>query len=345
LKNLASYLGSKYSIATSNASSAFDIVISSLKFNKNDIAILSANTFCACANSLVKFKKNFLFCDIKQNEPNLDPIKLEKEIINQKRKGKKVKLVIVTDYAGIPADWKQFKNLKQKYKFILINDNCHALGSAYFGDKKYASKYSDIVIQSFHAVKNITTGEGGAIITNHKKFYEKFKILREHGFKKQNYWKYEIEEVGFNSRLSEMQCALGVSQLKKIDKFLIKRKNITNYYNNYFKKFNLIQTPIIEKNKISANHLYFLRINFKKLKIKKDIFIEELQKKKIFLQVHYTPTYRFKKYRSNFKRINFKNTENFFKETVSIPIYYELKKKDLKFICNQILNVLCKKYT
>ena len=341
-KKLSLYLGSKYCLATSNATSAFDIVISSLKMNKSEIAILSPNTFVAAANSLKKFKKNFVFCDIKIDDPNIDTKKLENEIVDQRKKGKKVKLVVVTDYSGLPADWKELRRLKKKYDFKLINDNCHALGSLYFNDKFYALKYADIVIQSFHAVKNITTSEGGAILTNEKKLYQDFSKLREHGFVKKNYWEYDLDNPGFNSRLSEMQCALGFSQLKKLNKFLRKRKQIANFYNNYFKKYKFIKTPTIDKNKSSAHHLYYLRVNFKKMKISKSSFFKKLIKDNIFLQIHYIPTYIFSAYKDLYKKNKFKNNEKFYHEVFSIPLYVDLHKKDLKFICSRIIKNLCR---
>ncbi len=339
-KKLSKLFGSKFSIATSNATSAFDIISSSLEFKRNEIAILSANTFCSCANSLSKFKIKFEFCDIKNDEPNMDPNQLEKEIILNKKLGKKVKLVVITDYAGIPADWEKFKKLKSKYNFILINDNCHALGSTYKNRADYACKYADLVVQSFHAVKNITTAEGGAILTNSSMHYKLLIKLREHGFTKKNYWTYDLISPGFNSRLSEMQCALGYSQLDKLNKFLKKRKKIANFYINYFKNNKFISTPSFSDEKNPSYHLFFLRINFKEIKLKRDVMIKKLQKSNIFLQVHYIPTYKFQRYKKLFNKNKLKNTEDFYNQTVSIPIYFDLKIKDQKFICDKISNFL-----
>ena len=146
-----------------------------------------------------------------------------------------------------------------------------------------------------------------------------------------NYWEYDLDNPGFNSRLSEMQCALGFSQLKKLNKFLRKRKQIANFYNNYFKKYKFIKTPTIDKNKSSAHHLYYLRVNFKKMKISKSSFFKKLIKDNIFLQIHYIPTYRFSAYKDLYKKNKFKNNEKFYHEVFSIPLYVDLHKKDLKF--------------
>ena len=343
-ERLAHFMGAKYCLATSNATSAFDIVISFLHFKKMDLAIVVANTFCAAANSLNKFNKKFIFCDINEKDPNINCLKLEEEILFQKKRGKKIKLVIVTDYSGYPADWKDLKILQKKYNFILINDNCHALGSTYYNDTKYACKFADIVIQSFHAVKNITTAEGGAILTNNKNFHRNFRNLREHGFVKKNkYWEYDIIKPGFNARLSEMQSALGCSQLNKINLFLKKRRLIANYYDNYFKKFEFIETPVQNLNKLSSYHLYYLRVNFKKIKITKEKFFKKLISYNIFPQIHYVPTYKFKIYKHLYSKKKFKNNEKFYKEVFSLPLYVELKRKDIIFICKKVIDSLCKK--
>ena len=317
--SLKRFFKCNYALTIANATIAFDIIVSSLKLDKKkDIVILSANTFCSAANSLKKFGVQPVFSDIKSHEPNLDPALVESEIKRNLKKKKIVRAIIVTDYGGLPADWKSFYNLKKKYGFLLINDNCHALGSKYYGDRGYACKYADIVVQSFHAVKNITTAEGGAILTNNQKFNKIFYTLREHGFIKTNNWTYNIESPGFNGRLSELQCALGYSQLKKINIFLKKRKEISKFYDDNFSKLHYIKLPPKIKHKESSYHLYYLRFNFKR--ISKDYVINKLKKYNINLQVHYIPTYRFSLYKKKNKISNFINNEKFYKEVFSIPI-------------------------
>ena len=146
--------------------------------------------------------------------------------------------VVATDYAGNPCDWKSLKAIALKYNIHLVNDNCHAIGAHYYNNKGYAAKYADIVTHSYHPVKNITTGEGGAVLTNQKKFFDKINILRSHGIIKDTKlmhsndgpWHYEMHELGFNYRITDIQCALGISQLKKINKFIRKRKEIAKIY-------------------------------------------------------------------------------------------------------------------
>ena len=211
------------------------------------------------------------FCDINLKSYTLDLNKLE----NKLKKNNKIGAVIGVDYAGHPSEWKDLWYLKNKYNFFLINDNCHALGARYNNEKHYATKYADLVTQSFHPVKNITTGEGGAILTNNKSFYNDILLMRSHSMirnknlaKSYGRWHYKIDKIGYNFRLNDIQCALGVSQLKKIHLFLKRRRQIAKTYNDAFAKKTIFTTPKIEKNVFHSYHLYPLLIDFKKKKYK-----------------------------------------------------------------------------
>ena len=348
-KEIKNYFGSKYALTTSNATSAFMILSQALKWNKKDYIILSPITFVSAANSVLKSGANPVFVDTLSTDQNLDPDLVEKKIRFLKRKRKKVRAVIITDYAGNPADWKKFKKIKIKYNLDLINDNCHALGATYYNSTKYAIKYSDYVVQSYHAVKNITTAEGGSILTNKKSIFDKLKILREHGFLKndeKNPFKYNIKEAGFNFRLSDLNCALGSSQIKRLNYISQQRDNLARIYDKIFKTNNNIIIPKRFQEKKSAYHLYNIRIKFKNLRITKNSFYKILKNKyKINLQVHYTPTYKFDVFKKFVVNQNsFENCEKYFKETFSLPLYLQLKKNDIIYIANKILK-LVKKYS
>ncbi len=339
---------SRYALVTSNATSAFYIISKVLNWNKNSNVIISPMTFVAGANSVVSANANIIFVDINQNDQNLNPDLVEKEIKKFRKNKKKIDALIVTDYAGTPADWKKFYKIKEKYKLVLINDNCHAIGSKYHDNIGYAVKYADIVIHSYHPVKNITSGEGGSILTNNKKIYELSRTLREHGFfKKKNkkFWEREIYIPGFNSRLSEPNCALGYSQLKRINKIIKARRNLANIYNKYFMDHKYIKVLKHNSSIKSSYHLYFIMINFRKFKINKSKFFNLIKKKfGIILQVHYVPTYKFKLFKRFVKndliKKNFLNTERYYEQTFSIPLHLGLKKKDILFVCKAIDNTL-----
>ena len=238
----------------------------------------------------------------------------------------------------------------KKYGFTLINDACHSMGAEYYSSKKYAIKYADFVTHSYHPVKNITTGEGGAVLTNQKKFFDKINILRSHGIIKDTKlmhsndgpWHYEMHELGFNYRITDIQSALGISQLKKINKFIRKRKEIAKIYDEEFSKSTIFTIPKVGKNYSHAYHLYPLLINFS-LSEKVKLF-NNFNRKKIKLQVHYVPIHLQPYYKKNygFRKGDFPIAEDFYKKEVSLPIYYSLKKdkvfeiiKKIKFFCKK----------
>ena len=347
-KKLTKFFNSKFSLVYSSATLALFSVAKCLNWGEKDFIILSPISFVAGANAISSVKAKPTFVDIDEYF-NLDPVKVENKIIALKKQRKRVSTILVTDYAGNPAQWKKFLQLKRKYKLTLINDNCHSLGAKLKNDSQYAVKYADIVVQSFHAVKNITTAEGGAIITNNKKHYTKLKSLREHGFiindKNISPWSYDMNFIGYNARLSELNCALGSSQIKKLKFNIRKRNEIASFYNKIFRKIEHCKLPKVSKDNYCAYHLYPMRFDWKKIKIKKLKFYEILKKKYgINLQIHYKPTYKFNYYKSKTK-INlkdFNNTEKFYNEVFSIPMYVGLKKKDLKYIANAIIKTIKK---
>ena len=173
-KKLKTFFGAKYCCAVSTGTSALHLVMKSLNINKNDYVITTPITFLATANSVLYEKGNIEFVDIDPKSFNIDPLEVEKKIISLRRKKKIVKAIVAVDYAGNPCDWRALKKIAKINKIYLINDNCHAMGAKYNHDNKYAIKFADFVTQSFHPVKNITTGEGGAVLTNSKNFLPKF---------------------------------------------------------------------------------------------------------------------------------------------------------------------------
>tara|TARA_B100001093_G_scaffold520470_1_gene616349 strand:+ start:5828 stop:6976 length:1149 start_codon:yes stop_codon:yes gene_type:complete len=334
--SLKLYFKSKYCSVVSNGTAALYLSIKSLGLKKNSKIILSPNTFFSSVYSTIM--NNLLpdFSDIEQQTYNLDLNKLEDKI----KKDKKVKAVIAVDYAGHPCDWKSLFFLKKKYNIHLINDNCHSMGSRINKNVGYAARYADLVTQSYHPVKNFTTGEGGSILTNNFLLSKKIAKLRNHGMerspelsKKYGNWFYKVNDYGFNFRISDILCALGISQLKKLKKFIKKRNEISRIYNKNLTNYDFIKTPVVLKNYNHSFHLYPLLINFKKLKISKKIFFENMQKSDIYLQVHYIPVHSqpfLKKY--GFSKGQFPISESFYDQEVSLPIHYSLDKKKIEYI-------------
>lgn len=337
----------KYALAVSSGTAALHLIGIALGWKKNDIILCSANTFIATAASVEYCGASVEFIDIDNETFNISTSSLLKKIEILIKKKKKIKAVIATDYAGQPSDWEELYNIKKKYKFQLVNDNCHAIGSNYKGKINYSTIYADAVSLSFHPVKHITTGEGGMILTNNKKIFNTSLINRSHGMVKKNKFYngyYEVENLGFNYRLNDMSCALGISQLKKLNKFLIYRKKVARRYDNYFKNVKFIKIPKISKDRNHVYHLYVLRIDFKKLKTTKKKLFQFFLEKGFKLQVHYIPLniqkYFKKKYRLN--KNDCPNSLRFYNEAISIPIYYGIKTKIMKRFCN-LLNKFIKK--
>ncbi len=274
-RGLKKYFKSKYAVSLSNGTAALYLAIKSLKLKKSTCILTTPITFISSASSILMNNHLIDFVDIDRTNLNIDPNLLEHKL----KKNSKIKAVVAVDFAGNPCDWEALNYLKKKYEIFIINDNCHSMGSEYLNDKGYAAKYADIVTQSYHAVKTITTGEGGAILTNNKKIYNFINDQKTHGMIKNRQnkiglWHYYVKNYGYNFRLSDIQCALGISQLQKINEFVLKRRILAkNYFNLLSKYDDLIKLPNLTDKKIKQSfHLYPIQINFKKLKIKKKNF-------------------------------------------------------------------------
>ena len=343
-KKLKKKFGAKYCSAVSNGTAALHIGLKSLDIKKGSIVLTSPLTFIATASTIVMNGLIPDFIDINKFTNTIDINLLEDKL----KKNKNIKAIIGVDYAGHPCDWSSIAYLKKKYNLWLINDNCHAMGSKIKGSEKYGVKFADIVTQSYHPVKNFTTGEGGSILTNKKKIFDKIQLLRNHGINRSNkilrqkgIWYYTVNDLGYNYRLTDFQSALGISQLKKLNKFVKKRREIAKIYDKSFSKVRNIKIPLVNPNIYHSYHLYPLLIDFKKFTITKKQFFKKMLDKNIKLQVHYVPLYNqkfLKKFK--FKKSNYPNTEDFYKQEVSLPIYYSLRVSEQKYIIKNILNLL-----
>lgn len=335
---------SKYAISCNSGTSALFLTLKAINTTNKDIIILPSINFIASINSVSLLGAKFFLADVDSTTGQLTVDSVKKCI--KKNKIRKVKAIVNMYLAGAPRDIKGFYNLKKKLGCYLIEDACHAFGSNYsIGNKNYkigSCKHSDICTFSFHPLKSITTGEGGAITLNSKKLYDKIILLRSHGIvKSKKYWKYDVMQPGYNLRLSEINAALGLSQIKQLNKFINHRRNI---FKTYYKKLNnfkdIISIVTPEKNTSSANHLVLAKINFQNLKINKDKFITHLYKKKIIIHYHYIPIFMFKYY----KKIkgDFKESKKYFNSTISLPIFYKMKKSEVDKVVNEIKKTIIK---
>jgi len=348
--DLQKYFGAKHTCVVSNGTAALHLTALALDWQPGDIVITSPITFLATANCIVYAGAIPDFIDIDPNTYTLDPNLAEEKVKFYQSKGKKVKAIIGVDYAGHPCDWNALREIADKYDLQLVNDNCHALGASYFDDKQYAIKYADIITQSYHPVKHLTTGEGGAILTNNPEIDDKVRRLRSHGMTKDpsqlenndGPWYYEMHEVGYNYRITDFQCALGSSQLKKLNSFVEKRCLIASRYDDSFA--NIVNLKIPENNDSidHSYHLYPLQIDFEKCSFTKVQFFEKMKESGINLQIHYIPIHMQPFYRKNygFQKGDFPVSENFYHKEVSLPIYPDLSNKDVSLVIDSILRIM-----
>jgi perosamine synthetase len=347
---LKKYFGAQHACALSNGTAALHLTGLALGWQPSDIIITSPITFLATANCIVYAGATPDFVDIDPATYTIDPNLVEKKVKAYRTVGQNVKAIIGVDYAGHPCDWKALREIADKYDLQLVNDNCHALGATYLNDKQYAVKYADLLIQSYHPVKHLTTGEGGAILTNNSDFDEKVRRLRTHGMTKDpnlmegndGPWYYEMHEVGFNYRITDFQCALGSSQLKKLDIFVGNRREIAIRYDKSFANFDQVITPRYHSSIEHSYHLYPLQIDFEKLSLTKVNFFEKMKKSGINLQVHYIPIHLqpFYKKRYGFQTGDFPLSENFYHSEVSLPVYPDLSVDEQKIVIEKIKQFL-----
>lgn len=325
-KNLCKYTSAKYAVAVSSGTAALHIACLAADLKRNDEAITSPITFVASANCILYCGGKPIFADVLEDTVNIDPAEIKKMI------SKKTKVIIPVHFAGHPADLEEIRNLAERYKLIVIEDASHALGAEYKGSKIGSCRYSDMVVFSFHPVKSITTGEGGAVLTNRKKLYERLLMLRNHGITKDSSrfkgddnhsrgpWYYEQQLLGFNYRITDFQCALGISQLMRINEFLRRRREIVNVYNTELSGSKNFILPLEKPNAKSSWHLYYIRLTQSS---GRKIVFERLQKSGIGSQVHYIPVHLQPYYRERFRYREgmYPVAERYYRRTISLPLY------------------------
>jgi len=346
---LCRYTGAKYAVAVSSGTAALHIACLAASIEGKDEVITSPITFVASANCILYSGGRPVFADVQEGTVNIDPKEIEKRI------NKKTKAIIPVHFAGHPADLREIHAIAKKHNLLIIEDAAHALGAEYRGSKIGSCKYSDITIFSFHPVKSITTGEGGAVMTNRKDLYEKLLMLRNHGITKENSkfkiqnsklkepWYCEMQLLGFNYRITDFQCALGISQLKKLNKFIKRRREIVRIYNKALSKIEQIELPVEREYVKSAWHLYPIKLMAKSnVEAKRKKIFNVLRVNGIGVQVHYMPVYRHPYYQKmGYKHSACRTAEEFYAGEISLPVYPSMTDSDVEFTIERVLKV-CK---
>jgi dTDP-4-amino-4,6-dideoxygalactose transaminase len=339
-KKISKFLKVKYTASCNSGTSALHLALMAIGLEKDDVVIMPVINFIAAYNMARLMNAKIFLADVDPLTGQMTPRTLSDCIKNNKLK--KIKAIVTMYLGGYPENVIEFYNIKRKFKCYLIEDACHALGSRYLFNKKFipvgSCNHCDISTFSLHPVKTITSGEGGLIVTNNKFFYDRIVSLRSHGIDKdKNYhWKYNLNETGFNYRLSDVNCALGLGQLKKINRFINYRKKIFNTYKTELKKIiNLINLPSYRIMKPSY-HLFLISIDFKKIRSTKDKLLKFLKKNNILCQYHYIPIYKFKLFNQKISLNLYKGAEFYYKNTISLPIFYNLNAGFQRKIINKI---------
>ena len=340
---ISSFLKARYVMSCNSGTSALHLALMAINLKKDDKIIMPAINFIAVYNMAKTMDAKIFLANVDPLTGQMTPKTLLECI--KKNKLKKIKAIVTMYLGGHPENVIEFYKIKKKFNCYLIEDACHALGSKYLYNKKYLSigscKHSDIATFSLHPVKTITSGEGGFVTTNNKDLANKIFLFRSHGIErhKTHHWEYQISHSGFNYRLSDINAALGLSQLRKLSKFLIYRKKVYDYYLKELGIFkDILNFPEYNKNNISSYHLCLISINFKKTVFTKNDFIKFLKKNKIISQYHYIPIYNFKVFKE--KKYYYKDVSKYYNRTVSLPIYYKLKFSEQKYIIKKIKSFL-----
>ena len=341
-KKLSSLCKSRYALTSNSATSALHLCCLALGLTKNDYVWTSSITFVASANCALYCGAKIELVDIDPDSLNISIEKLEKKLIKARDNNKLPKIIIPVHLGGNPCEMKSLKKLSKKYKFKIIEDASHAIGASYDGSLIGSCSYSDACVFSFHPVKIITTGEGGAMLTNNKDIASKFSMLRSHGIvrdkllKKSHYaWYYEQRSLGYNYRMNEMEASLGSSQLNKLKKFIKERNEIANYYKKNLNS-KIVKFQKVDKFTRSSYHLFIIRTN----KTLRKIIYDKLKENGITTSFHYIPVYRQPYYEKfKFSKKNFLVSEEYYNDGLSIPLYCGFNKKTQDKVIKIINNI------
>ena len=336
-QTVADYVGAKYAVAISNGTSALHAACFAAGIGPGDEVITTPLTFAASANCVLYCSGTPVFADVDPKTYNIDPEDIRRKITDR------TKAIIAVHLAGQPCDMDAIHSIAREHGLIVIEDGAHALGSVYKGKK--VGSMSDMTTFSFHPVKPITTGEGGMIVTDNEDFYKKMILFRSHGITRDDSmmtrndgpWFYQQFDLGYNYRITDIQCALGCSQMKKLDRFLARRKEIVARYNEAFADCDNIITPYQLSDTESGWHLYIVQV---KNCDRKQVF-ENMREKGIGVNVHYIPVYMHPYYQEHgYENVHCVNAEEIYSHIISLPLYPGLTSEQQDYVIDT-LKSLC----
>ena len=337
---VAKYCGAKHGVAVNSATSALHIACLGLGLGRGDYLWTSPNSFVASANCGLYCGAQVDFVDIDPKTYNLSTEELEKKLIQAKKESKLPKIVIPVHFAGQSCDMQKIHSLSQEYGFKIIEDASHAIGGKYLDKPIGCCQYSNITVFSFHPVKIITTAEGGLATTNSAKLAEKMQLFRSHGVTRdaklmtketEGDWYYQQVELGFNYRMTELQAALGVTQMDRLDEFVTARHNLQERYDLLLDSS--IIKPYQDQDSYSALHLYPIQINLESTNKSRQNIFNELRKNDIGVNVHYIPIHTQPYYQKfGYQKGDFPNAEKFYSRSLSLPLYFDMTYEQQDFV-------------
>lgn len=327
---IADYVGVTSAVAVSNGTAALHASMYAIGIKPGDEVIVPPLTFAATANAIVFQGGTPVFADVEPGTLLINPELAEEKITS------KTKAIIGVDYAGQPADYDALRQIAEKHNLFLVADACHSLGAS--DHNRPCGSLADLSVFSFHPVKPITTGEGGMVVTDNNEMAERLKIFRNHGItsshsqrQEKGSWFYEMVDLGFNYRITDFQCALGLSQLKKLPKLIKNRRKIADMYDVAFSS-SLVKPLQVRPDIKHGYHLYVVRVP------ERDRVFRQMRERKIGVNLHYIPVYRHPFYKKNFDfdKKNYPVTEEAYREVLSLPIYPELTDEDIQRVIVQL---------
>lgn len=329
---IAHYVDAKYCVTFNSATSALLGAYAVSGISEADEIITTPISFVATSNMAIALGAKPIFCDVKM-DGNIDESLIEALITPR------TKAIVPVDFAGKPVAIHTINEIAKRHNLLVIDDASHALGSNINHEK--IGSHANMTIFSFHAIKPITTGEGGAVVTDNEEYATALRLFRSHGIVKKQLWNSDMVSLGHNFRMTEFAAALGLSQLHKLDRFIQTRETIASYYNERFKNHKLFSTIHIDKHEQSARHLYPLLLNLELHCVKEEIFAE-LQEKGLGVQVHYKPIYQNSFYKKRYGEQRLRTAETFYKSEISIPCHQKMTLDDAKTVADMILAVIDK---
>ena len=335
-KAVCEYTGSKYAVAVNSGTAGLHAAMFAAGIEKGDEVIVTTMTFAASANCIVYQGGTPVFADVLPDTLLIDPAHVE-SLVTPRTKG-----IIAVDYAGQPADYDSLRLIADKHGLFLVADACHSIGGKY-KDRKVGI-LADMNIFSFHPVKHITTGEGGMITTDDEKLYNRLKLFRNHGIttdhrqrSETGSWIYEMTELGYNYRITDFQCALGASQLKKLNEWISRRQIIAETYSKAFESIDMISSLYNDGNVLNAYHLYVVKMNFNKEKTRTNFF-SFMKESGVGVNVHYIPVHLHPFYKDNFRSSigGCPVAENAYEKILSLPMFPGLTASEQDFVIDKV---------